>query len=163
MPYQWTDKPDARVLELHPHQSMTPVGFVGFMGVTVGLIAVPLLSVVGTPVLWGLLPFFAMVIGGLWLAINRNQRDNCLSETLTIRADEVELVRKEPRRVDQRWTANPYWVSVHLHLGDTPVEKYLTLKGNGREVELGAFLSPDEREALQGDVTDALARTRRAE
>lgn len=139
---------------------MTPTGFVAFMGATFGMIAVPLLSVIGTPVLWGLLPFFALVTSGLWLAINRNQRDNALSETLTIRANEVELVRRQPRKEEQRWTANPYWVSVHLHPGDTPVEKYLTLKGNGREVELGAFLSPDERVALQGDVSDALARTR---
>lgn len=33
-----------------------------------------------------------------------------------------------------------------------PVPQYLTLKGGGREVEIGAFLSPEEREALYPDI-----------
>ena len=41
-----------------------------------------------------------------------------------------------------------------------PVESYLVLVGDhesGREVELGAFLSPEEREALQREVNRAIA------
>ena len=139
-----------------PHQSMTPGGFVWFMGATFLLIAFALLVNLGTPVLWGLLPFFAVVVWGLWAAINRNQRDAGLSETLTFWPDRVELVRRAPRGGEQRWEANPYWVSVHLHSGDQPVESYLTLKGGGREVEFGAFLSPEERVTLHGEVQGVL-------
>ena len=50
-----------------------------------------------------------------------------------------------------------------MRLRDTPrVEKYLTLRGNGREIELGAFLTPGERAALYREIRDALARLRRA-
>lgn len=161
MPYRWSDTEDPRTLTLTPHQSLTPGGFVVFMGVTLGFIAVPLLSVLGTPVLWGLLPFFAAALWGLWAAINRNRRDARLRETLTIWPDRIELVRQEPHGPAKRWEANPYWVSVHLHPGDKPVENYLTLKGAGREVELGAFLSPEERAALKDDVQIALAAARR--
>ena len=152
----------APVAQVHafPHQSMTPGGFVTFMGATVALIAVPLLAVLGTPVLWGLLPFFAAAIWGLWAAIARNRRDGRLTETLTLWPDRVELIRREPRGHIRRWDANPYWVSVHLHAGARPVEKYLTLKGGGREVELGAFLSPDERSALYEGLVDTLGRLR---
>ncbi len=158
MPYRWTDTTEPQKLILTPHQSMTPKGFVAFMAATFALIAVPLLAVLGTPVLWGLLPFFALAIWGLWAAINRNQRDARLTETLTIWKDRIELVREEPRGAVKRWEANPYWVSVHLRPGDKPVENYLTLKGGGREVELGAFLSPEERAALCDDVQSALRR-----
>ena len=37
---------------------------------------------------------------------------------------------------------------------------YLTLSGNDREVELGAFLSEEERIALKADLTARLARLR---
>ena len=40
---------------------------------------------------------------------------------------------------------------------DGRIEKYLTLQGNGREIELGAFLSPWERETLHAELGAALA------
>ena len=159
MPYRWTDTTEPRQLTVTPHQSMTPEGFVVFMAATFAMIAVPLIAVLGSPVLWALLPFFALAIWGLWFAISRNQRDATLTETLTFWPDRVELVRKEPRGGTRRWNANPHWVSVHLHPGDMPVENYLTLRGGGHEVELGAFLSPDEREALHSDLLRMLTRS----
>jgi uncharacterized membrane protein len=158
MPYRWADTPEPQQLKLTPHQSMTPEGFVVFMAATFALVLVPLLAVLGSPVLWALLPFFALTIWGLWFAIERNKRDAALTETLTLWPDRIELVRVEPRGATKRWDANPHWVSVHLHRGDKPVEKYLTLRGGGREVELGAFLSPEEREALHGDLLCRLSR-----
>jgi uncharacterized membrane protein len=148
MPCAWTETADTTKLVVTPHQSLTPRGFVWFMGVTLVMIAMPLLAVLGTPVLWGLLPFFALAIWGLWLAIGRNQRDARLSETLTLSGTRITLVRRDPRGEEQRWEANPYWVSVQMHAKGGPVENYVTLKGAGREVEIGAFLSADERVAL---------------
>ena len=53
------------------------------------------------------------------------------------------------------WEANPHWVSVKLR-NDGPVERYLTLRGGGREVELGSFLTPEERESLHADLNRRL-------
>ena len=161
MPYHWSRKSDPKTLTLTPHQSLTPRGFVLFMAVTLAFISLPLLSVLGTPILWGLLPFFGLVFWGLWAAIHRNSSDGALRETLRIWQDRVELIREEPKGAPRRWEANPYWVSVHLRSGDMPVENYLTLKGAGREVELGAFLSPEERLSLRDDVQSALADAQR--
>ena len=47
------------------------------------------------------------------------------------------------------WEANPYWVRLKLHEAGGPVPKYLTLSGAGREIELGAFLTPGERVELK--------------
>ncbi len=152
MPYRWITEPDTRTLELHQHQSMTDKGFVTFMGCSLLLVAIPLLAVLGTPILWVLLVFVAIAIGGVWFAINRNQRDGTKSETLTIAPDQAVLVHRDPRGREQRWEANPYWVTVHIHPGDKPVEKYLTLRGGEREVEIGAFLSPEERQTLYGEL-----------
>ena len=89
-------------------------------------------------------------------AVGRRLRS--LREELRLWPDLVTVVRREPDGRERRWHANPFWV--RLHLRDAHVEKYLTLEGNGREIELGAFLSPGEREALHADLLAALARAR---
>ena len=120
-----------------------------------GLISVPLLTVIGTPVLWFLLVPFALVVGLTWAMIERSYRDGDLIEELRLSRDLMRLVRRDPDGRQRDWEANPYWVRVRLH-PEGPVENYLTLSGGPREVELGAFLSPDERAALKDDLDRAL-------
>ncbi len=48
-----------------------------------------------------------------------------------------------------------------MHRKDGPVENYLTLSGSDRTVEIGAFLSPEERAALYGELQGAFAQARR--
>ncbi len=148
----------AVALRITPNRSLSAEGFVLFIALTCGLIAIPLISVLGTPVLWGVLPFFALAVGGLWLAIARSNADGRLTEELTLWSDRIELVRTNPRGPRQAWAANPHWVRLTLHESGGPVENYLTLCGGGREVELGAFLSPGERSALCAELRGALSR-----
>ena len=64
--------------------------------------------------------------------------------------------RHDPGRPDRRWQGNPYWVRLTLRR-DGPVEDYLTLSDGRREIELGAFLSPEERRRLRADLAAALS------
>jgi uncharacterized membrane protein len=159
MPYQWTTitgSPDIR-LELRPNRSLTPRGFVWFIALTSTMLALPLLAVLGSAALWGILPFMILAVAGVWWGIARNTADGGLTEVLTIGHESMTLTRRAPGKSDLHWTANPFWVSVHLHESGGPVPAYLTLKGAGREVELGAFLSPDERRALKPEMDRRLA------
>lgn len=157
MPYEWLP-PEGRTERLHlwPHRSLTQAGFVWFVGMTAGLIALPLLGTLGSPVLWALLPFVLVAIWAIWFALRKNSRDREIIEELTLAADQLVLVRHGPKGKRQDWTANPYWVRVTLHQTGGPVPNYLTLKGEGREVELGAFLSEEERIALCAEVRQRL-------
>jgi len=78
MPYEWTpEPPDAKPewqLSLWPYRSLLRRHFVFFIGATVALCAFPLLMVLGKAVLWGLLPFFALVIAGVWYALHVSYR-----------------------------------------------------------------------------------------
>jgi len=161
MPYQWLP-PDGNSQHLHlwPHRSMNQAGFVWFVGLTAGLIAVPLFGLIGSPVLWGLLPFLLAAIWGIWFALRKNGRDRDIVEDLVLTPEQVSLTRHGPRGKRQEWQANTHWVRLERHASTGPVPHYLTLKGGPREVELGAFLSEAERLALASDLTQKLAALR---
>lgn len=161
MPYQWTpsqDQPDAPRwhLCLWPHRSLPPHGFAAFIGITFLMLLFPLFSVLGSPILWGLLPFLMGAVALVWYFLNRSYRDGDLREDLSLYSDRIELIRQNPRGPRQSWQANPYWVSVEFHEKGGPVENYVTLKGAGREVEIGAFLSADERVDSFQELSDKL-------
>ena len=162
MPYQWLPPANANSgpethLHLWPHRSLPRTGFVWFIGITVALAALPMLAITGSPALWAVLPFAAITIAGVWFALKRSYRDGQILEDLTLTPTLVTLTRHGPQGRRQDWQANPHWVRVVLHPTAGPVPNYLTLQGGPREVELGAFLSEEERIALRAEVQAALA------
>jgi len=163
MPYEWieTRGADAPTVELHlwPYRSLLRKDFVTFIGGTIALIALPLIAVLGTPVVWGLLPFFAVALGGMWYALNRSYKDGEILEELRIWPDRMTLDHMHPRKGAQSWEANPYWVQLKIDPKNEKVVNYLTLKGADREVELGAFLSEDERAVLYDELDQKLRDT----
>lgn len=81
-----------------------------------------------------------------------------MNEELTIDREAVHLVRTNARGPVQEWDCESYWAKVEMHPTGGPVPHYVTLKGKGRQVEIGAFLSEDERKVLYGEIADALKR-----
>ncbi|WP_323042156.1 DUF2244 domain-containing protein [Gemmobacter sp.] len=158
MPYTWTaPSPDSPArLHLWAHHSLAPRGFAWVIGGTAALIALPLVAVLSTPVFWGLLPFLALAIAALWWALRRSWTDRTITEDLVLAADLVTLTRHGPRGRHQSWQANPHWVRLTRHETGGPVPHYLTLSGGPREVELGAFLTPEERLTLESDLRQRL-------
>ena len=130
------------------------------LGITALMLSVPLWGIIGTPVFWALIPFLALAFLGLWFAIRRNGRNLNLSETLWIWSDEVRVERQEPDGRRLRWQAEPMKARVRLHK-EAKIEDYLTLTGGGREIELGAFLAPEERVALADEIEAGLTRALR--
>lgn len=157
-PYRRSDPP-VYALTLWPHRSLSARGFAWMIGLVTTGLALPLLALLGQKAAWGMLPFLAAVPVALYLAFRRSYADARLTEELRLWPDLITVVRREPKGAVRRWHANPFWVQVRL-LEDARIEKYLTLRGNGREIELGAFLSPEEREALYRELADALGALR---
>lgn len=157
MPYQWLP-PDGndRHLHLWPHRSLPRQGFVLFIGVTAALIALPLVTVIGSPVLWALLPFLGLAVAGIWWALMRSYKDGQIIEDLRLAPTTMELTRHGPHGRHQHWQANPYWVRVNLHAKGGPVPNYITLEGGPRIVEIGAFLSEEERITLARELGQSL-------
>ncbi|HRO15604.1 MAG TPA: DUF2244 domain-containing protein [Paracoccus sp. (in: a-proteobacteria)] len=104
------------------------------------------------------MPFAAAAVGGLWYAMQRGWHHGGTVEEVELSPDRLQVTRHDPGRPDRHWQGNPYWV--RLSMGEGPVEDYLTLTDGGREIELGAFLSPDERRTLREELSAALAAQR---
>lgn len=164
MPYQWTETaPDhsgavLQKLTLWPHRSLPKRGFVWFIGATAAFMALPILAVLGTQVLWGLLPFVVVVVVGVWWALQHTYRSGQTREELLLDHDSLQVRRSDPGRAPRHWQTNSYWVRACLRQG--PVENYLTLTDGQREIELGAFLTPEERVSLCDELSRALGRAR---
>lgn len=161
MPYEWIPsdigpKPPRAELHLWPYRSLTNQGFVTFISLTATAISAPLIGVFGTPVLWGLLPFLLIAIWGVWFALRTTWKQGETLEMLRLWDDSITLTRHNPKGPPQTWEANPHWVRIIDHDASGPVPHYLTLKGGPREVEIGAFLSEDERVTLHSEITQRL-------
>ena len=160
MPYEWIPEPPHEKanwqLSLWPYRSLLRKDFVLFIGATAALVALPLLTLIGQAVMWGLLPFFALMIAGVWYALHVSYKRGEVLEELSVDKTHAQLTRYNPKGDTQEWLANRYWVTVHLHPKGGPVENYITLRGGDREVEIGAFLDAKERLVLYDELTAAL-------
>ena len=159
MPYEIsedTNDPQSKIIEIWPYNSLKPKGFVLFLGSTFVLISFPLFNVLGTTVFWGLLPFLLAAFMGVWFALRRSLNDRQILEQLTLSKEEIALIRQNPTGEHKRWVCSPYWAKLNIYETEGPVTNYITLTGNGKEVELGSFLSEDERKALYGKLEKML-------
>ncbi|MBZ8118209.1 DUF2244 domain-containing protein [Roseovarius sp. LXJ103] len=166
MPYEWTSSPTSATparLDLWPHRSLPKRGFAGFMMVTCIFLTFPLIPLLGTVVLWGLLPFLIAAVAGMWWALSHSYDTGRMHEALIIDSDAVHLTRTNPKGEVLEWGCNSYWAQVDMHPTGGPVAHYLTLKGSGRVVEIGAFLSEDERKVLYSEISGALRVARSVE
>ncbi|MFO1143438.1 MAG: DUF2244 domain-containing protein [Amaricoccus sp.] len=152
-------EPPILSLTLRPNRSLSRNGASWLLGIAAAGFALPLFGLAGSRAAWGMLPFLLAAFVALWFALRRSYADGRLHEELRLWRDLVTVVRHEPGGKVRRWHANPFWVRLRLQ-EDARIEKYLTLQGNAREIELGAFLSPWERESLHAELAAALARLR---
>lgn len=154
--------PPLYAVTVWPHRSLDARGMRRFLGLLAAGFALPLLAVWGTSAAWALAPFPLAALGLTWVTLSLSRRQGRLVEELRLWPDAIAVERREPRGRVRRWSANPYWVTVTV--ADTPrIPRYLTLRGGGRTIELGAFLTAEERDALAGEINGALRRARGAE
>jgi uncharacterized membrane protein len=125
---------------------------------TFTLITIPALPLLGSPILWGILPFTLAAVWGIYWALQRNYKARQIIEELVLGEDMARLVRTNPRGDVQEWDCDLYWTQVNKYEDEGPVPHYVTLRGKGREVEIGSFLSEEERIALYDDLQRALKR-----
>lgn len=160
MPYEWKNAPGTATQEMHlwPHQSLPAKGFAAFVLATFTMILIPTFTLLGTVLLWGMLPFVLMAVAGIYFALQHNYKSRQIAEVLTLSGDTARLTHTTPKGEVKEWQCNRYWTQVLKYERDGPVPHYVTLRGEGREVEIGSFLSEDERVELYDDLQRSLQR-----
>ncbi len=149
-PFHRADPPVWRV-RLWPHRSLSPGGFRWIMGLTAAGLSLPLIALAPTGASLALAPYAVAAFGMLWLFLKLSYLTGRVTEDLFLWPDAIAVERREPLGAVKRWFANPYWVDIDTT--DTPtIEKYLTLRGGGRRIELGTFLTPEERVELADEL-----------
>ena len=83
-----------------------------------------------------------------------------LYEEIKISAEKIEITHKEKNKNKLTWEGNPFWTTVKIEDKSDRVENYLTIREKGRCIELGAFLSPNERIDLKNEIQNALAKAK---
>jgi uncharacterized membrane protein len=167
MPYSWStppekalfrkksDGPASVVLTIRTHNSLNADGFIKFIALTAVLMLIPVLAFLGQIVMWIIAGSLGTCLTAIWLALKASWKQGQLREEVSIWSDYVLLERFNPNGSTQVWHANPYWTEIRLTPTNNYVLNYLTLRGNSREVEIGAFLSEDERPLLERDLLKA--------
>ena len=135
MPYEWTSPPGAtpQQLRLWPRHSLSARGFAAFVGATFIFILIPTLTVLGTVLLWGLLPFALMAVAGIYFALQQNHRARQIEEVLTLDGTTAHLTHKTPKGEIKEWQDNLYWTTLNKYDDTGPIPHYVTLRGHGRE------------------------------
>ncbi|WP_350335789.1 DUF2244 domain-containing protein [Coralliovum pocilloporae] len=157
-----TDQPFFSVL-LTPYRSLGRSGFLIVMGL------ITLISFVSGVVFWavGAWPvagFLGLDVLAIYIAFRLNYRSGRAFEEVHVSRSELVIRRVSPNGQEQVFTFNPYWARLHVEcLPDEGVTR-LTLTSHGRELELGSFLNPADRETFSKAFAIALsdARTGRA-
>lgn len=144
-------------LTIWPHRSLSARGFRVVLAVASILLFIPLLAIIGTGALYVIAVFMALDLLLLWGMIRLSYRSGRICETVSIWPDRLLVERSEPNGASRVWEANPHWVKVQL-IDTRRVPDYLVLSSSGRDIELGAFLTPEERRGLAREIRDGLAR-----
>ena len=152
-------KPDFAAT-LFPHRSLSPAGFailMGFVGVTC-FVSGMLFLMIGA---WPVLGFFGLDVAIIWFAFRANYRSGKAFEEIAVWPHDL-LVRKiSPTGKVREHRFNPFFarfrVDRHEEFGITR----MSLAGEGREIDIGSFLNPLDRESFARAFSEALTRVRR--
>lgn len=146
-------------LTLMPNNSLTPTGFWVVMGVLIAanFVAGALFLHLGA---WPVLPFMGLDVVLVWRAFRASDARNRRCERVRLNAEALTVERIDRKgRSDTVTFKPPHWLQVRLESPQN-LEPQLVLSSHGRRLIVGAFLGPEQREAVAQSIAQALDRLR---
>ena len=143
---------------LTPHRSLPPRGFVIVMAAvcTACLAAGLLFVLLGA---WPVMAFLGLVVALIYIAFRINYRHGRIYETLELTPRDLTVRRVDHRGKASSWRFQSTWLQVLLE-DPTAHHSRLTLRSHGRNLVIGAFLTPAEQLDLAAALRRALARAK---
>lgn len=144
---------------LTPHRSLGPLGFRILMAALAGG-AFAVGTVFYLAGAWPVVGFLGLELLLVYGAFKLSYRSGRLYETVTLTDADLTVERVAPSGRVQCWRFQPNWLAVRL--ADPPDwDTPLTLASHGRELVIGAFLTPSERKEVAEAIRAALVAWRR--
>ena len=160
----WTDNKEPIFLRMRlaPNRSLDSYGTkIVFLVIACGFL-LPIIPFIGSPIGTTLTIFSGLTFYLFLIMLQRNFQEANTFEEIFISKRKITVVHQEKNKEKIIWEGNPYWTRVTLDINNPKLKNYLTLVGKGRHIELGAFLSPDERIELKDKIQNALAKANSA-
>lgn len=141
---------------LTPHRSLGTKGFLVLMALLIAIwfgTGITFLSLGA----WPVFGFFGLDVVALYLAFRWNYRAARAREEVSVSRTKVDIRKVAPSGRSEEHRFNPFWarfaVDRHELIGITR----MTVEGEGRQVPIGTFLNPDDRESFATAFGRALA------
>ena len=149
-------------MQLMPNRSLDASGTkVVFTVVACGFL-LPIIPFIGSAIGSTLTIFSGLTFYLFLTFLQKSFQTGQIFEEILISKTKVIVVHQKKNREKQTWEGNPYWTRVNIEINNPKFKNYLTLVGKGRHIELGSFLSPDERLELRDKIQNALAKANSA-
>lgn len=143
------------LFELTPNCSLTPRSALVFY---LGIVAVSLTVAAGFAIVgyWPILPFAGLELLALGAALRWSLRDGMQRELIRVDAHHVRL-RQLRRHEEREYQFARPWTKVELVTDSRALwPRRLLLSSHGRAVEIGRFLTEEERESLSRRLTEII-------
>lgn len=153
----WSEQPVFEAL-LYPRRSLDGRGYLILIvgtGIIIGLYGITFLAIGA----WPIFGFLGAEWLLFWFLFSRHYRGDRRAERLRLFPDRLLVEARDPRGRMTAYILQPYWLQVILDRADT-FRNPLYLRSHGRQVEIGAFLSPQERRDFAAELIDVLRRQR---
>lgn len=149
------DEPIFRAL-LTPHRSLGRTGFAVLMSV-LGLAWLGFGLVFLSIGAWPVFGFFGLDLLLVYAAFKLNYRAARAREEVSVSRTALDIVKVAPSGRRQEHRFNPFWTKFRVARHDEIGITAMVVEGEGRNVPIGAFLNPDDRESFATAFGRALA------
>lgn len=145
--------------KLTPHRSMGRRGLRAVVLVAVLLAIIPGIAFLSMGA-WPIVGFMGVGVVLIWWALSAHQRDGKRYEQVTLWPDQLELKQVDGAGKETLTRFNPFFVKLVIDRDYNERTTGLHLRTRDRDVELGAFLNPDEKSSFAKAFGTALKRSR---
>ena len=141
---------------LRPHRSLGRRGFAILMGVLIAIwigIGIAFLRHGA----WPVFGFFGLDVLAIYFAFRWNYRAARAREEVTVTRTRLDIRKVAPSGRAEAHSFNPFWTRFAVRRHELIGITQMAVEGDGRQVSIGGFLNPDDRESFATAFGRALA------
>lgn len=145
--------------KLTPHRSLGRSGFVLLMVLVSAIcfVAGTLFYAIGA---WPVIGFFGLDVLLIYVAFKLNYRSGRSYEQVVLTVDELQVHQVTPKGQVTSHSFNPFWVRLLIDRSEDEGVISLKLTSHGKDLQIGSFLNPGDRESFADALREALRSAR---